>query len=204
VWAGWAPTPATQEAERITNGVVLLRFDDGPESAREAPSAVTGAVGPLLSWSAGGKPARWATVDVRSEQHRNDASRITLGRRRDASGLRRIQLDWRPTPADDVTGKRLVELLATALGRSGVGRVEVAPRGRPYDSIPVAIGCHPMGTARLSDDPAAGVADADLRTHDVENLFICSSAVFPTGGHANPTLTIVALAHRLAAHLAAG
>jgi choline dehydrogenase-like flavoprotein len=202
VWAGWAPTPATQERERITNGVVMLRFDDKPDSARRDPSAVTGAVGPLLSWSAGGKPARWATVDVRSEQHHNDASRITLGRTRDASGLRRIQLDWKTTSADDRTGKRLVELFAAAMGRSGVGRVEVAPRGRPNDAIPVEIGCHPMGTARLSSDPTAGVADGELRSHDVENLFICSSAVFPTCGHANPTLTIVALAHRLAAHLA--
>jgi choline dehydrogenase-like flavoprotein len=201
VWAGWAPTPETQEAERITNGVVMLRFADGPDSGRQDPTAVTGSVGPLLSWSAGGKPARWATLDVRTEQRRNDASRITLGPKRDASGLRRIRIDWRPTAADDRTGKRLVELFGAALGRSGVGRVEVAPRGRPYDSIPIGIGCHPMGSARLSDDPADGVADANLRSHDVENLYLCSSAVFPAGGHANPTLTIVALAHRLAAHL---
>jgi choline dehydrogenase-like flavoprotein len=47
-------------------------------------------------------------------------------------------------------------------------------------------------------DPAVSVVNADCRTHDVENLFIAGSSVFPTGGEANPTLTIVALAHRLA------
>lgn len=204
VWAGWAPTPDTQEAEQIANCVVLLRFEDGPESAREDPTATTDAIGPLLSWSNDGARARWATLDVRTEQRPNDASRITLGSERDATGLRRLKIDWRPTPDDDRTGQRLVEIFGAELGRAGIGRVEVAPRGRPFGEIPIEIGCHPLGTARLSEDPASGVADGDLRSHDVENLHICSSAVFPTGGHANPTLTIVALAHRLAAHLVSG
>ena len=60
-----------------------------------------------------------------------------------------------------------------------------------------------MGTARMHEDPELGVVDADLRSHDVENLYVVGSAVFPTGGHANPTLTVVALAHRLGTHLAA-
>ena len=60
-----------------------------------------------------------------------------------------------------------------------------------------------MGTARMHPDPAAGVVDADGRCHDVDNLYVAGSATFPASGHANPTLTIVALAHRLAAHLAA-
>jgi choline dehydrogenase-like flavoprotein len=45
------------------------------------------------------------------------------------------------------------------------------------------------------------VVDADLRVHDMENLYIAGSSTFPTVGHANPTLTIVALAARLAEHL---
>ena len=58
-----------------------------------------------------------------------------------------------------------------------------------------------MGTARMSDDPEQGVVDADCRMHQVDNLYVCGSAVFATSGMANPTLTIVALAHRLADHL---
>jgi choline dehydrogenase-like flavoprotein len=50
-------------------------------------------------------------------------------------------------------------------------------------------------------DPQLGVVDADARVHGVENLFVAGSSVFPTAGFANPTLTIVALAARLAAHL---
>lgn len=61
---------------------------------------------------------------------------------------------------------------------------------------------HDMGTCRMSASPESGVVDLDLRLYGTDNVYVCSSAVFPTGGAANPTLTIVALAHRLGAHLA--
>jgi choline dehydrogenase-like flavoprotein len=58
-----------------------------------------------------------------------------------------------------------------------------------------------MGTTRMHRDPALGVVDENCRVHSVANLYIAGSSVFPTGGASNPTLTIVALALRLAAHL---
>jgi len=57
---------------------------------------------------------------------------------------------------------------------------------------------HHMGTTRMSADPDAGVVDADCRTHDLDNCWIASSSVFPTSGAMNPTLTIAALALRVA------
>jgi len=56
---------------------------------------------------------------------------------------------------------------------------------------------HHMGTTRMSDDPEAGVVDPHCRTHDLDNCWIASSSVFPTGGAMNPTLTIAALALRV-------
>ncbi len=64
-----------------------------------------------------------------------------------------------------------------------------------------AYGGHHIGTARMGTDPASSVVDADCRVHCVDNLFVASSATFPTSSQANPTLTVVALALRLAAHL---
>lgn len=58
-----------------------------------------------------------------------------------------------------------------------------------------------MGATRMSADPRLGVVDADCRVHAVPNLYVAGSSVFPTGGHANPTLALVALALRLADHL---
>jgi choline dehydrogenase-like flavoprotein len=56
----------------------------------------------------------------------------------------------------------------------------------------------------MSTDPKHGVVDVNCRVHGVNNLYVTGSSVFPTAGHANPTLTIAAMSLRLAAHLKAG
>jgi choline dehydrogenase-like flavoprotein len=53
----------------------------------------------------------------------------------------------------------------------------------------------------MGSDPRSSVVDADCRVHDVHNLYVAGAAVFPTSGQANPTLTLVALALRLAGEL---
>ena len=66
--------------------------------------------------------------------------------------------------------------------------------------------CHLNGTARMGYDPATSVVDADCRSWDIPNLWICDGSVFPTVGGVNPSLTIQALACRTAdriRHLAA-
>jgi choline dehydrogenase-like flavoprotein len=60
---------------------------------------------------------------------------------------------------------------------------------------------HHMGTTRMGTDPTASVVDPRLQAHDVGNLWVVSSSVFPTCGSANPTLTIAALALRASDHL---
>jgi len=60
---------------------------------------------------------------------------------------------------------------------------------------------HHMGTTRMGTDPGESVVDARMRTHDVANLTVASSSVFPTSGAMNPTLTIAALALKAAEHL---
>jgi choline dehydrogenase-like flavoprotein len=58
-----------------------------------------------------------------------------------------------------------------------------------------------MGTTRMSANPADGVVDPNCRVHGLANLYVAGSSVFPTAGFMNPTLTIVALAVRMAEHL---
>jgi choline dehydrogenase-like flavoprotein len=53
----------------------------------------------------------------------------------------------------------------------------------------------------MGHSPATSVVNADCRLHTVPNVYVAGSSVFPTGGYANPTYTIVALAIRLAEHL---
>jgi len=66
---------------------------------------------------------------------------------------------------------------------------------------PVTVTSNIAGTARMGLDPRTSVVDKDLRAHDHPNLYVVGSAVFPTTGANPPTLTIAALALRLAAHL---
>jgi glucose dehydrogenase len=107
---------------------------------------------------------------------------------RDALGLPRPRIAFR---YDDYTrhglarARQLHDEVFTALGTSE----------RHHDAEVKGAG-HLMGTCRMGTDPRASVVDRDLRAHDHPNLFIVGSAVFPTGGASNPTLTIAALALR--------
>lgn len=94
--------------------------------------------------------------------------------------------------------------LGDALRRRGLGTF-VEHRVEDRDGWPCSLtgGKHHMGTTRMHPDPRQGVVDPDCRVHGVANLYVAGSSVLPTCGYANPTLTIVALAVRLADRLKA-
>jgi choline dehydrogenase-like flavoprotein len=62
---------------------------------------------------------------------------------------------------------------------------------------------HHSGTTRMGSSPKTSVVDSGLRVHGVKNLYVCGASVFPSSGYANPTLTAMALAFRLAKTIAA-
>jgi choline dehydrogenase-like flavoprotein len=130
------------------------------------------------------------------EQPPDPESRVLLSRDRDRLGMNRLVLRWKVGPAVRDSVDRLQELLATTLERTGAGVLEA---GR--DEIRFTDASHHMGTTRMSDGPRTGVVDTDGRVHGVEGLYVAGSSVFPSASHKNPTLTIVALALRLADHL---
>ena len=141
-------------------------------------------------------------LESKSEQAPNRDSRVSLDERRDAFGLNRVKLDWRTLPIDRHTVVRGEEIVGEELRRLGVGRL--APldpaeiEGWPKN---LEGGWHQIGTTRMHRDAKRGVVDPDGRMHGMANLFVAGSSVFPTGGAAPPTLTIVAMALRLADHL---
>jgi choline dehydrogenase-like flavoprotein len=143
-------------------------------------------------------------VYLRSEQAPNPDSRIYLTDERDPLGVPRISLDWRATELDYRSALMFVKTLAAEIGRLGLGRVKVHDwllNSTPTWPENLEGGYHHMGTTRMSARPADGVVDINCKCHDIENLFLAGSSVFPTGGYANPTFTIVALALRLANHI---
>jgi len=137
---------------------------------------------------------------VQAEQQPNLDSRITLSHRRDRFGSPLARLDWQPTEGDRRSIERSVELLDAGLRAAGIGHI-IHPFGSERPLVTFVGNWHHMGTTRMSSDPAEGVVDATGRVHGVENLYIAGSSTFPTAGFANPTLTIVALAIRLADEL---
>ncbi len=140
---------------------------------------------------------------VHCEQEPHSSSTITLSGERDMLGLLRGRLDWRISDLELRTIRHFVQTAQTDLA----GLAEVIPhpdlakgnRFLPHcqDSF------HHMGGMRMDASPKAGVVAPDLRLHNTHNVYVCSGAVFPSSGFSNPTHTLLALAMRLSAHLAA-
>ena len=139
-------------------------------------------------------------VITSSEQVPNPRSRVVLGRTKDRYGVPLPLLNWELADVDHRTvrvGTDLVEDLLLALGAKNV-RKRLRRGSWPLDTLG---GPHHLGTGRMAHSPAHGVVDPDCQVHGVDNLFLAGGAVFPTSGYAPPTLTIIALASRLADHL---
>jgi len=142
------------------------------------------------------------SLDFHAEQQPNPLSRVSLGAEPDALGMPRIRVDWRYTSGDVDTVSRSVALLADDFRLQRIGTFDYDPDGVEAEMTRYgAFGGHHIGTARMGDDRRSSVVNADCRIHEVGNLFIASSATFATSSQANPTLTVVAFALRLAAHL---
>lgn len=152
---------------------------------------------------------RKVQLQVVLEPAPNYHSRVTLGSQRDALGMRRVQVDWRLTDADMRTWDRTAAIFADELKQAGVADIMLP---EPFErtgltDIPTSpiyhLGCwHHMGTTRMHDSPRQGVVDRNGLVHGMSNLYVAGSSVFPTYGANFPTITISALAHRLADHLA--
>lgn len=136
-----------------------------------------------------------------TEQVPNPMSRVMLSHERDALGQNRVKLDWRLSGDDRRNLRRNMEALARTIGQWGEGRVRVLFADREKWEEAEGWGNHHMGTTRMAKDPRKGVVDADCRVHGLSNLYVAGSSVFTTSSTVNPTLTIVALALRLADHV---
>lgn len=140
----------------------------------------------------------WVTARV--ENTPNPDSRISLTNALDGYGVPRVALDWRVNAFDAQALRRLCDLLGSLVGQAG-GRMNIDYQIRAGKHPPGSHQSHHLGTTRMSEDAGQGVVNSDLLCHDLANLYVAGSSVFPTFGFANPTLTIVALSLRLADHL---
>lgn len=143
------------------------------------------------------------SLEINAEQIPQAESRVTLSSTTDALGLPRVHVDWRYAKQDIESVARSLRAISEDFHHTGSGRFTFDPSQLEHDlTCYGAYGGHHIGTARMGLDPRTSVVNSDARVHGVANLYLAGSAVFPTSGQANPTLTLVALALRLAGHLA--
>lgn len=223
--------PAVQRSERVLNCAANLDFefeDEGLNVLRtiyrdarqhRRPTASVADVGPAVRGLPGAAaaayrrialgrssaaPAARIRLQIHSEQAPNADSRVQLSRERDALGMPRARVEWRVGELERRTLETMTETVGRQFSRMGLARTEADEWLRsPAEHWERFVGdsFHHVGTTRMSERPADGVVDPNCQLHGISGLFVSGGSVFPTSGFANPTLTIVALALRLADHL---
>jgi len=182
-----------QLRQPLTDLLLALNHPGNRVGLALAPLGGRGAVSPLRK----GYVAR-----VQLEQAPDRENRIRLSLDRDRRGQPEAAMTLRLTDAERRSHLRALRIVGAVLGLDGK-RLARQLQLR-LDAGRYGFFMHHMGTTRMHRDPRQGVVDADCRVHGISNLFVAGSSVFPTGGTAAPTLTIIALALRLADHLRYG
>lgn len=178
-------------APRRTRDDVTIALKGSPQLMRLAMRGMLGRSRPST-----------ALFVTQMEQEPDPLSRVTVNhRRRDATGLPSLELDWRVGQSTYRSQRVMIAMVRGILREFGLVQFESQLLGEAGSEPPLWDMKHPSGTTRMADRAEHGVVDRDCRVHGIDNLFIVGSSVFPTIGHFNPTLTIVALAARLADHL---
>lgn len=211
-----APTDQAQRQRKILNFSLVI---DKKVNTREARRSFSEAVRELdrnrQANGAGLGIISEREIEIRIEQAPDPENRVVLGSARDSFGMPRAKLFWRMNALDVQTVEQALKIISLELGASASGRVKALngdymkpsrffDRNTPFDGdreAQLVLWHHHMGTTRMGLSETDSVVDANCRVHGIDNLYIAGSSVFPTCGSANPTLTILALALRLADHL---
>jgi glucose dehydrogenase len=143
---------------------------------------------------------RMLRLSFSTEMLADPANRVDLSKNNDALGIPRPRFTF---DIGDYVRDGLREGFETSKELFALMGAEVSPNAKPLDNPQTGrmnwnTAAHIMGTTVMGDNPADSVVDRWGRTHDVSNLWIVGSSVFPTSATSNPTLTIAALTLRTA------
>jgi choline dehydrogenase-like flavoprotein len=135
----------------------------------------------------------WATVGVLNELLPHPENRVTLAEETDLYGLPVARLDYSLSDNDKANMEYSTKVLTNILQAANA-----------QDVLTIQRFAHLIGGARMGSDPDTSVVNSDQRSWAVPNLFLADGSVCPTQGSANPALTIMALASRLAERIVRG
>lgn len=204
--AFYSPTIETMHENQILN--CGLRFFPEPYEGTKKIIADIACVAPRFAHWAGDLLDRELVCGSRVyaawEQEPNERNRIELSNQKDRFGVPHVTLFWKKSRTDHRTVQVTAETLARYWATNNLGRMRLYDWVLGNDDYPedgLLAGPHHMGGTRMASSAKDGVVDKNCKAFDQDNLYIAGSSVFPSSGHANPTLTIVQLALRLGDHL---
>jgi choline dehydrogenase-like flavoprotein/nucleoside-diphosphate-sugar epimerase len=147
-----------------------------------------------------GRRVERVSLTLISEQPPHRENRVTLSEKADRLGLSLAHLHWEVSSNLRQDMIQAARLLKDDLDRAGIKGFRLAPAVDAGDisKLVVLDMAHTAGTTRMGTDPASSVVDPSLQVHGITGLHVVGASVFPTSGHANPTLVIISLAIRLA------
>ncbi|MGA7714012.1 MAG: GMC family oxidoreductase [Rhizomicrobium sp.] len=194
--AGLFPSEKYRRAKAVLDSSITIesetKLDDLGKAALAATAAALGVDSSnAVAFSLGGG------CEVTPDPDR----RFTLDSGRDALGMPKLKLQMRLSDSDLAHFRETLKELGRQLLVSRVGMLRLNRKERSEWLDGIDWGNHHMGTTRAHSDPRKGVVDANLQVHGIANLFVVGSAVYPTYGAVNPTMSLLALALRLADHL---
>jgi len=141
------------------------------------------------------------TLNIETEQKPRADSRIQISPKVNAVGIRETIVDWKISDEEGEAMRRYAGAIDVYLKSLGMAEIEWKPGPQDDAKTWAQAGgdiLHPMGGTRMGTSPENSVVDKELRVHGVDNLYVASCSVFPSGGSSNPTFTMMALACRLA------
>ena len=178
----------------------------------------------VVGWQWDSTKGMWlVNVEINFEQVPYGLSKVTLPNfnDKDVFGIPRMMLDWQFRMEDADTVNNALVMVRQWLGQYDPAVLDRKlkdrwkslewtfdwdhpyPPSRDVENRPIYTGDHHMGLCSMNSDESQsdGIVDSNLRVNSSANLWICSTAVYPTGGWANATFTLLAMALRLADHL---
>lgn len=203
----FAPTEQFIQRNGILNCGLRLFLNPNREEATELLQDLTITAPNLSPWLCSNfQSGRLCAAKLRGawEQEPVAENRITLSEDKDRLGIPKVNLHWKKSDRDLMTATRTAEELGHLLAQHNLGRLRLADWVLNGDNWPIKDelgGNHHMGGTCMGTSPTDAVVDSNLKLFYCSNVYVLGSSAFPSGGHANPTFTIVQLALRLAQYL---
>ncbi len=141
-------------------------------------------------------------VHMAMEPIPNPDALVRLSDDLDIFGQRKLEVKWLVSEQELANAHRAIQIGALEFGQMGLGRASAPILEKP-DQWPAEFtsGKHHCGTTRMASNPKQGVIDKNAKVFGIDNLFVTGSSIFPTIGHTNPTLNLIAFSLKLSDHL---